>query len=371
MPRAAEVDAKLEILRAWLDHSDLDAALITSQGGFAWITAGGDNSVTVGQEAGAASVLVTREDAYLLAANNELRRLVDEELGGAGASTGFTPVDWPWHEPEGEGRIIERLCDPARTVSDLGRLGLPDAPPELDELRFALLPSEVDRYRSLGRDAAESVEIAALAARPGDTELDVAGNLVRECRRRGIVALVALVGVDERIARYRHPVPTGRRLERTVVVSVTARRHGLHASLTRMAHFGQPDDDLLERHAAVIRIDAHLIADSSPGASLGEVFDQGAQEYQRAGYGGEWRLHHQGGLTGYAGREVFATPGAAHLLRAGQALAWNPTITRVKSEDTVLSRREGQEVLTRTAAWPQVRVELGGRAVERPALLVR
>jgi Xaa-Pro dipeptidase len=369
VPRAAEVDAKLEILRAWLDHSDLDAALITSQGGFAWITAGGDNSVSLGQEAGAASVLATREDAYLLAANNELRRLVDEEVGGAGAR--FTPVDWPWHEPEGEGRIVERLCDPARTVSDLGRLGLPAAPPDLDELRFVLLPAEVDRYRALGRDAAEAVEIAALAARPGDTELDVAARLVDECRRRGIVALVALVGVDDRIAGYRHPMPTARRLDRTLLISVTARRHGLHASLTRMTYFGRPDDDLLERHGAVMRIDARLIADSAPGSSLSEVLDQGVQQYEREGYAGEWRLHHQGGLTGYAGREVFATPADGHLVRAGQALAWNPTITRVKSEDTVLSGRHGQEVLTRSAAWPQVRVELGGRAVERPALLVR
>jgi Xaa-Pro aminopeptidase len=370
--RREEVHAKVESVRRWIDDSDLDAVLISSQGGFAWITAGGDNHVTLGQEAGAASVLVTRDDTYLLAANNELRRLVDEEV----AAAGVTPIDWAWHDEDGEGRIVERLCDPSRAVSDLGRLGLPTAPPELAELRLDLLPPERDRYRALGRDAAEAVEVTLLAARPGDRELDVAARLADECRRRAVVALVNLVGVDDRIARYRHPMPTDRRLERTLLVSVTGRRHGLHASCTRMLHQGPLDDDRAARFAAVVRVDARLILESRPGALLGKVFDQGVDQYEREGFGSEWSLHHQGGLTGYAGREVFATPASHQFLRPGQAVAWNPTITGVKSEDTVLVGEDGPEVLTRTGAWPQVTVELEDRddgpwSIDRPALLVR
>lgn len=370
MNRAQEVHAKLEALRGWLEHSDLDAAVLSSHGGFAWITGGGDNHVSLENEAGVASVLVTREDAYLLAPNNELRRIVDEQAAGAG----FTPVEWPWHEDDGEGRIVERLCDPARTVSDLGRLGLPVAPPDLAELRFTLLPPELDRYRRLGRDAAEAVEVAVLAARPGDRELDIAGRLEFECRRRDVLAVVALVGVDRRLGVFRHPLPTDRRLDRTLLVSLTGRRHGLHASLTRMVHHPRPggaDDDLEERHAAVVRVDARMIAESEVGGGLGAVFDRGVEQYQRDGFGGEWRLHHQGGLTGYAGREVFATSSSNHTLRAGQAVAWNPTIGGAKSEDTVLVGATGPETLTRTATWPQLAVEMPGEIVERPVLLQR
>ena len=368
MNRSDEVESKLDALRGWLDHIDLDAVLISSQGGFAWVTGGGDNCVSLGEEAGAASVLVTREDAYLLAANLELRRVVEEQVAGAP----LTPVDWPWHDEEGEGQIVERLCDPARAVSDLGRLGLPGAPPELAELRLTLLPPELDRYRRLGRDAAEALEVACLAARAGDREVDVAARLAHECRRRGIAPLVNLVGADERIARYRHPVPTERRLEATLLVAVTGRRHGLHASLTRMVHHGTPDGDLLARHTAVVRVDARLVVESRAGTKLGEVFERGVEQYDREGFGGEWRLHHQGGLTGYAGREVFATPRCPHLLRSGQVVAWNPSITRVKSEDTVLVTADGHEVLTRTGVWPEVDVEVtAGAAVPRPALLIR
>jgi Xaa-Pro dipeptidase len=369
MNRAEEVGAKLEALRGWLDHSDLDAVLISSHGGFAWITGGGDNSVSLSEEAGAASALVTREDAYVVAANLELRRLVEEQLAGAP----FTPVEWPWHEQDGEGRIVERLCDPARTVSDLGRLGLPVAPPELAELRLSLLPPELERYRALGADAAEAVEVACLAARPGDREVDVAARLAGECGRRAITPVVNLVGADDRIGQYRHPLPSERRLAATLLVAVTGRRHGLHASLTRMVHHGSPDPDLLDRHAAVVRVDARLLAESRPGAVLGEVFEHGLHQYRDEGYGAEWRLHHQGGLTGYAGREVFATGTAHQIVRSGHALAWNPSITRVKSEDTVLVQADAVEVLTRTGAWPQVRVEVTAvnQVIERPALLVR
>jgi antitoxin VapB len=367
--RSEEVKTKLESLRDWLDHSDLDAALITSQSGFAWITAGGDNTVTLAEEAGAASVLVTREDAYLLAANNELRGVVEEQVAGVG----LTPVDWAWHDRDGEGRIVERLCDPTRSVSDLGRLGLPVAPPELAELRFTLLDPEVDRYRSLGHDTAEAVEAAVTGARRGDRELDVAARLAYECRRRGIADLVTLVGADERIAKYRHPLPSQQRLDRTLLVSVTGRRHGLHASLTRMAHFGSVDLDLAQRFAAVRRVDARLIAESCAGTVLGDVFEHGVDQYQREGFGDEWKLHHQGGLTGYAGREVFATASSHQVIRPSQAEAWNPTLTGVKSEDTVLVGADESEVLTATRVWPRDLVEVPGTGfvLPRPALLVR
>jgi antitoxin VapB len=365
--RADEVRSKLEQVRGWLEHNDLDAVLVSSYGGFAWLTAGGDNHIVVADEAGAASVLVTREDAYLLAANNDLRRIVDEQAG----SLGLTPVDWPWYEEGAEGRVVDRLCDPSRSVSDLGRLGLPSAPPDLAELRYTLAPAELDRYRALGRDAAEALELAVLAARVGDRELDVAARIGEECARRAVDPIVVLVGADQRIADYRHPMPTDGRLSHTLLASVTARRHGLHASLSRMLHYGRAAAELLERHASVVRVDARLIAESQPGAALGAVFDRGVEQYGREGFGGEWRLHHQGGLTGYAGREIFATPASHRVLEAGQVVAWNPTITSVKSEDTVAIGDEHAEVLTRTPAWPHVAVELGTLSVERPALLVR
>lgn len=60
MDRGAEVRANLDRVRGWLDAEGLDAVLVGSQAGFAWLTAGGDAHVSLGEKAGVASVLVTR-----------------------------------------------------------------------------------------------------------------------------------------------------------------------------------------------------------------------------------------------------------------------------------------------------------------------
>jgi len=365
--REAEVLAKLASVRHWAGERDIDAVLIGSQAGFAWITGGGHSHISIGEPGGVASVLVTADRAYVLTSNIELRRLFDEEVPGLP----LEGVEWPWHERDRADLIVAELCDPARSVSDLGQFGLAQAEPGLAGLRFTLLPVEVERFRSLGRDAAEAVESACVSARPGDSELDVAARVADEAMRRNILALVNLVAVDDRIAAYRHPLPTERRLERTMLVALTGRRHGLHASLTRMTTFGRPDGELAARYGAVLRLDARYLVESRPEATLGEVMSAAAEQYAAEGFPDEWRLHHQGGLTGYAGREVFATPGEGHRLEVGQALAWNPSITRVKSEDSVIIGEDGVEVLTSTEGWPRVAVDLPGGTASRPGLLIR
>ena len=47
-------------------------------------------------------------------------------------------------------------------------------------------------------------------------------------------------------------------------------------------------------------------------------------------------MHHQGGVTGYAPREVKVVPGMTMSLRRNMALAWNPSVTGSKSEDTII-----------------------------------
>jgi Xaa-Pro aminopeptidase len=302
----------------------------------------------------------------LLTPNIELRRLIDEEITGLPLEV----VEFPWHANGAVSKIIARLCDPTHTVSDVGTDTLAAAGLGMARLRYTLLTPELERYRALGRDAAHAVESACQAARPEDTELDVAAHVSFECWRRDILPLVNLVAADERIALYRHPIPTSNRVRRTLLVALTGRRHGLHASLTRMVSFGPPDAELLARHHAVTRVDAREILATRPGRDLSEVMQGGVDQYAAEGFPGEWELHHQGGLTGYAGREIFATPFSRYRIGGNQAFAWNPSITRVKSEDTILVGDNGYEVLTRSGEWPERDVPMGSKAIKRPALLV-
>jgi antitoxin VapB len=116
----------------------------------------------------------------------------------------------------------------------------------------------------------------------------------------------------------------------------------------------------------VAEVDAAYLAASRPGATLGEVFAGGAAAYAAQGFPEEWRGHHQGGLAGYRGREVFAVPGEPTRIPGAAALAWNPSIKGgAKSEDTVLVTAEGVDVVTRT---PDLG-ELETTGLPRPAIV--
>jgi Xaa-Pro dipeptidase len=367
MARAEEVGAKLESIRNVMQSKGWAGVVLESQAGFAWATAGGRSHISIGEQIGVASVVVTADAAYVLTTNIEAERLMVEEIPGLP----FSILEYPWHEDGAQSRKLRELCDPARAVTDVASGGPLLFAKELHELRYVLGEPEHERYRSLGRDAAAAVEKACLGAEPGDVEADVAARVAYECAALDILALVNLVAADERIAAYRHPLPTTKRLHSTLLVALTGRRYGLHASLTRMVSFGSPDDDLASRHRAVTQADATVVDSSKTGTSLAEAMAVLVDTYAGLGFPGEWQRHHQGGLTGYAGREIFATATASHRIRIGEALAWNPSITRVKSEDTILVGESGCEVLTTTGRWPQNAVEVSSGVIERPALLVR
>jgi antitoxin VapB len=113
-------------------------------------------------------------------------------------------------------------------------------------------------------------------------------------------------------------------------------------------------------------VDAAYLEASRPGATLGDAFRAGAAAYTAQGFAEEWRHHHQGGLTGYRGREVFAVPGEGTVIPGTAALAWNPSITGgAKSEDTILVSAEGVETITRTRDLGEI--ETAG--LPRPAIV--
>ncbi|AKV00669.1 hypothetical protein AKJ09_07332 [Labilithrix luteola] len=161
--RREELEVKLARVRRWLEQTGARAVLVTDQGAFAWLTCGGDSHASLGQAEGTASVLVTLEHAFLLAANNELRRILDEEV----APLPFEPVTWPWYQPAAARAHVERLGAPGPVVSDLGQLGLSRAAASFATLRYTLLPPEIERYRQLGQDAAAALERRAPRLAPG------------------------------------------------------------------------------------------------------------------------------------------------------------------------------------------------------------
>jgi antitoxin VapB len=201
---------------------------------------------------------------------------------------------------------------------------------------------------------------------PEMSELDAAADLAFEAQRRGFTTPVVLVAGDVRQRVHRHPLPTEASLGSHGLLAITAEREGLHVSLTRLVSFGTPPDALRRLVQAAAEVDAAMLAASVPGATTGDVLAVAAAAYGAHGFPEEWRHHHQGGLTGYRGREVFAVPGEPTRLPMSCAVAWNPSITGgAKSEDTALVTEEGVEFITRTEDLG----ELATPGIPRPAIV--
>jgi antitoxin VapB len=271
------------------------------------------------------TVVLDRDGARVRYQDIERSRVEAEERW---EELGYTPEPYPWFEGH----------------------GLDETPPVLDSLRLELSEEERERYRVAGAAAAELVRETCRSLTPDLAELDVAGELAGLAERRGFFAPVVLVAGAERQVVHRHPLPTAARLGRHALLAVTLEREGLHLSLTRIVSFGSPPIELVRVVRASAEVDAAVLEASRPGVSLGELFDVLVDAYGAQGFPEEWRRHHQGGLTGYRGREVFAGPGEPTRLPGSCAVAWNPSVTGGgKSEDTALVSADGVEVVTRTA----------------------
>lgn len=300
-----------------------------------WLLCGRGRPVSAG--ASPYTVVVDEDRAQVLYQDIEAARVAAEERW---EELGYEPVAYPWFEP--------------------APVDLPPPQSDLSPLRRSLGPEELDRYRRAGFDAAAAFVEALDALRPELWELSAAGELTGPFVARGFTTPVVLVGGERRAPVYRHPLPTRERLGRFALLVVSAEREGLHVSLTRVVSFGEPPPELERLVQAAAEVDAAVLTASRPGATLGELFDVLARAYEEQGFPEEWRRHHQGGLTGYRGREVFAVPGNPTPLPEACAVAWNPSVTGGgKSEDTALVTSAGIEVLTRTPDLPELETAAG------------
>src|SRR3712207_8653798 len=85
---------------------------------------------------------------------------------------------------------------------------------------------------------------------------------------------------------------------------VSAERGGLYANVTRMVHFEEPDAEVERRQKACETILSRIRDEATtPGRTLADAFEDCQRFYAEAGFPGEWKLHHQGGMTGYRSEE--------------------------------------------------------------------
>ena len=364
MDRKEEVKIKLSRVRKFMEENGFQAVLFKKQPNFSWITGGGLNMVGIATEMGVTSILVTKDNWYLIANKIEAPRMRDEEVSDLDVEV----LEHEWYEVK-EMEFVRKIVGDGRIASDTYVPGLEYVEEKLKELRYELTEAEIERYLYLGSKLSESLEKVLMEVKPGMRECEIAGMISAEIWKYRIDPTGFMVAADDRARLYRHPIPTTRKIEKYVMVSVNARYKGLITTVTRIVHFGKLPEKLSKQYLDNVEIECVMISKSRPGTRLCDVLNAAIEEYEKRGYHDEWKLHHQGGPMGYTARDIRVTPRNTEPIRPNQAICWNPTISGTKSEDGFIATQNGPIMITKPILFPKLRIEVEGLVFEKPAIL--
>lgn len=341
-------------LRASFDGRPL---LLTTPGAVNWITGGLSDPIDLAASSDPVWVVVT----------NEGRALITNEIEGPRILSDFQidASEWevltvPWFD-SGAGLAAACAfggCQLSDFISDREDVGLNIAPAIVGARMILSEPEQVD-LRSLGADAARALIAGIGDWRPGvTTDFDVAARVNYELEKRGAKALCLIVGGDERLRSFRHPLAIGDVVRDALMAVVVARRGGLHVAATRIA-VRRADDPIVDLVKKLVHVNDQVLRASLPGNTWGAATATLADGYERIGYPRAWREHFQGGPIAFEQREFELAPGQHDspywgvTSATGAAVAWNPSLKGgAKIEDTYLVGVSDLELVTKSEGWP-------------------
>src|SRR5439155_370000 len=163
----------------------------------------------------------------------------------------------------------------------IGGLGI-DVDDELVELRLSLDPSEQARLAALSVDAAAALEGAVREWVPGELDIEIQARVAAALERVGAFGACLIVGGDDRVERFRHPLAAARPVHRLLMAVVVAERHGLHAAATRFAIARPLSDSVRAARRAAADAERAVLDASRPSATYGDTLLALADAYADA-----------------------------------------------------------------------------------------
>ena len=281
---------------------------------------------------------------------------------------GWDVIGVPWFDTNAPLRMACDIANvtPDELLSDVDEFGT-NVRDALVSARLVLSEPERDELRELGALVGEALGAGIDAWQPGvSTDFDVAGVISGALEAQGAKAVCLIVGGDDRLRSFRHPLAIGEVLHDAIMAVVVARRAGLHVAATRVC-VRRADDEIVTLMKALEPINDAVLSASTPGGTWGGALDALAVGYRDAGEPDAWREHYQGGPIGFEQREFELAPTQYdspfwNLSRsANTAVAWNPSLRGgAKIEETYLVG-DRLELLSATPQWPLVDGPHGSR----------
>lgn len=364
-----EFKLKKKRITDYMNKKNIKAILLTKKSNYYWLICGARNQVVDYSESGASSLLFYNDRLFLITTNIEIHRMMEEETNKFDF---IEPVSYNWYENNGFEKKIKKIADSKIIFQDyplLKSASLLDK--DFDELKFCLTSGEKDRYIDLGRRTAECMTDTCKCIEQKMSEYEAQAILSDKLISNEIMPWIILIASDQRIFRYRHPIPTSKKIDKYVMVVVGALKGGLIACCTRLLHFGEPDGLILRARDIINNIDAEMILGSRPGIKYSEIFKKEIDNFNLHGLKDEWHNHHQGGPLGYEGRYFLVNSMADEAIKENNAIAWNPSMSGYKSEDTIIVEENGNKIITFDKNWPMVKVETEAGIIKRPDILIK
>ena len=340
---------RIEPIRELMKAKGLDAFVVRRNPNLAWAIAGRAHVPTT-IDAACFDLIITQDSATAVTNVVEAPRLIAEELPN---EVIVKTVKWS------EGRDAQ-LPTGAKVGSDQPGGDRLDLGTEVEMMRASLIASDVERFKEICVHAAVALGNAMKQVESADREIDVAGLISHSLWQADLeVAFLGVAG-QERVSKFRHPLPTDTVIGNRVSASICAKRKGLIASVTRIVTFGQVTDSMINDYTSIFKVEAALLDATVVGKAFSEPIHAAIAAYPANGFDAdEWTKHHQGGPTGFLPRDWPANQATTRLIAQNQPIAWNPTGKGWKAEDTILATTSGVKLLTNDPDWPAF--EVNGR----------
>ena len=343
---------RIQPLRELMKSNGLDAFVLRRNPNLAWAIAGRAHVPTTIDMA-CFDLIITHDSATAITNVVEAPRLIAEELP---SEVSVQTIKWS------EGRD-PLLPTGSKVGSDQPGADRIDFGVEVEIMRASLIESDLARFQNICIDAAVALGNAMKQVESSDREIDVAGLITHSLWQADLeIAFLGVAG-QERVHKFRHPLPTDSVVGNRVSASICAKRKGLIASVTRIVTFGGVTGQMIADYTSIFKVEAALLDATVVGKPFSDPINAAIAAYPANGFDAdEWTKHHQGGPTGFLPRDWPANQTSARLIQSNQPIAWNPTGKGWKAEDTIVATNSGVKLLSVDPEWPAFEVKGRSRA---------
>ena len=343
---------RIQPLRELMKSNGLDAFVLRRNPNLAWAIAGRAHVPTTIDMA-CFDLIITQDNATAITNVVEAPRLIAEELP---SEVTIKTIKWS----EGRDPLLPTGPKVGSDQPGADRINLGT---EVEIIRASLIDSDLARFKQICLDAAVALGNAMKQVESSDREIDVAGLITHSLWQADLeIAFLGVAG-QERVHKFRHPLPTDSVVGNRVSASICAKRKGLIASVTRIVTFGEVTGQMIADYTSIFKVEAALLDATVVGKPFSDPINAAIAAYPANGFDAdEWTKHHQGGPTGFLPRDWPANQTSARLIQSNQPIAWNPTGKGWKAEDTIVATNSGVKLLSVDPEWPAFEVKGRSRA---------